>query len=286
VYTQRVLKVTLGFAEGVTITYDERFAIRMTCDKHILSSYNRASIEIMNLNKNRRSEMLTEFNQFLERKLKTPFVSVLVQMGRRGDNQLKQVYKGFILNCTMSTSPDILLSLQCGTDLVDRATFPTGMPPMPIRYKALCEWCAGKMGKVLDINDLSIDSVITNFYPQSSVAALPVMLQRLYPDKVAAFIDDDFLIVKDIYAVAASPPPIEVNRDTGLIGTPTWNPFGITGTVLADLPIRLGKGVSVTSTVNTTINGAPMVVTKISYELTSRDNPWYLHFSASPAATK
>lgn len=288
-YKKRLLRVTFTF-DNDFVTYDESFTIRVTTDKHILSTYNRATVEITNMSKDKRSALMTDFNQFKERKQQTPFVGVKIEIGREGQNQLQQVYKGYVLSCEMSSPPDIVMRIQCGTDLVDKTNWLQSVPPSPIKYKALCQWCADSMGKTLDIDGLSIDSNVNNFYPQATVAALPVLLQQLFPDKVAAFVDDDILVVKDIYSIASTPAPIELDRTNGLIGTPAWNQFGITGKALADVPLRLGKGVAVKSTVNPTISGSPMVITKLSYELVSRDNsgganPWYVNFTASPAAS-
>ena len=118
-----------------------------------------------------------------------------------------------------------------------------------------------------------------------TLEAIPIYIQRYYPDQIVAFIDDSALVVMTIGAVVASRGTVQIGygSENPFIGIPEWTEFGIAGKVLFTPELKLGCAVNAVSVMNPSINGS-YVVGKIDYELTCRDTPFYASFTAYPKA--
>ena len=130
------------------------------------------------------------------------------------------------------------------------------------------------------ICDTSYNSVIINNPARSilSIASLLIDIQDMYKPDVAAFVDDDLLIVKDRNKIMN---PAQTAVLSEFIGIPGWTEWGIGFQTLFDPTIKLAQGVSITSSMNPSLNGT-YVVLELEYDLSSRDGPFYVKPGASP----
>lgn len=282
----RSMRVVFHFPRG-DVVYNQDMNIRVKCNKTVLSAYNLCTIDIMNMDPAARSAMLSSFNLFWQQRQRTPMVPVSVYIGRLGaDDRL--IYKGYVITCEISMPPDINMTITCGTAVTDRTKY---VDKAVLRGAGTFESLCQKVAKILD---LDFDSrglspkyakmPIRNFNTSSTYEALIVHLSTMYQPYVAVYVDDNRLVAQDVANIVDPNRIIEVNVSSGMIGIPSWTQWGVQATVMADLPIILGNGVVYRSIINPTIPDAPMVVNKIEYELTSRDNAWYSKIHASPAA--
>lgn len=285
----RLLRARFYFDEGNdTVEYGEDYEISFSCSKNVFSYQNMGRIEIRNVRASVRSELLSQFNQFTQRTMKTPFLPVDVMAGRRSYGP-SLVYAGNVIKCSLLPPPDIGLVIEVATNQLDKTKWVTYWPQRPISYGNLCKWAATTLGLTpeIHITDAIFNAPVQNFLGgnQCVLEAIPVYIQRYYPDQVVAFVDSGSLVVKMINEVVPSLGTVELGYGTPLpfIGIPEWTEFGVKGKVLFTPNLRLGCAVKANSIMNPTING-DYVVGKIDYELTSRQTPFYSSFTAYPTA--
>lgn len=285
----RILRARFYFDEGRDIIeYGEDYDISFSASKNVFSYQNFGKIEIKNVRSNVRSEMMSQFNQFKQRTLQTPFLPVDIMVGRESYGP-SLAYVGNVIKCSLTPPPDIGLVIELATGQIDKTKWVTRWPAQGVNYKELCLWAAREMGLTAEIHisDAIANSVVKNFLGgnQAVLEALPMYIQRYYPDQVVAFVDNGSLVVKMIEAVVPAFGTTEIGYGTNLpfIGIPEWTEFGIRGKILYTPSVRLGSAVKANSIMNPTINGE-YVVGKLDQELTSRQTPFYLTLTAYPAA--
>lgn len=285
----RILRARFYFDEGKdVIEYGEGFEVSFSASKNVFSYQNYGRVEIRNIKASVRAEMLSQFNQFRQRTLRTPFLPVDILAGRESYGG-SACYMGNVIKCSLLPPPDIGVVIEVATNQIDKTKWVTYWPKAPVTYGSLCRWAADQLDLVPEIHlPTELDNApVRNFLGgnQGVLEALPVYIQRYYPDQVVAFIDDKSLVVKPIEEVVPSLGVVELGYGTQLpfIGIPEWTEFGIKGKVLFTPSIRLGCGVKARSIMNPTIDG-DYVVGKLDYELTSRQTPFYVGFTAYPAA--
>jgi hypothetical protein len=101
---------------------------------------------------------------------------------------------------------------------------------------------------------------------------------------VDAYIDDDKLIVKDRNKPLIGKTKI-INLDTGMIGIPQIDEFGIHVKYLFDNDSVVGGAIQVTSEIYKAATGSYNIF-KLDFELSNRDTPFYYVASCQrPAPT-
>lgn len=286
----RLVRARFLFEEGNSITeYAEDFEITFTGSKNVFSTQNYARLEIKNVRREMRSSMMSQFNQFTQRTKQTPFLPVDIMAGRVSYGP-SLVYSGNVIKCSMSTPPDIGLIMELATNQIDKTRWVQYWPKLPISMKELCEWAAQVLGLTPEINlppDIA-SAPIPNFLGGQMITleALPIYIQRYYPDRMVVFIDDDALVASGIGDVVQSRGTIQVGYNSGSpwIGIPEWTEFGIKGKILYTPSLKLGCAIQAKSVMNPSIDG-DYVVGKIEYEITSRDTPFYATITAYPRSS-
>lgn len=293
----RVLTVILSLPDR-TVTLEQDLNLKIKINKAALAIQNRATIDIIGLTGSLREQLLSQFTAWNQRQVESgqaeqKWVGVEVKAGWStpskhdvGSNveQPSTVFKGQVVICELtSTPPNIGVRLTCFTRQIDRTKFVTAPAPDGTTFKAYVTWAAEQMGFGTNfICDTSNnEAIISN--PARSIfvaSALLIDIQNMYRPDVAAFVDDDLLIVKDRNKILNPSESVQLDE---FIGVPTWTEWGVTFTVLFNQGIRLAQGATLTSLMNPSLNGT-YVVMEIEYDLTSRDGPFYVKASASPPA--
>ncbi len=289
----RVLKVTISLPGGDVILNQE-INLKIRIKKASLALQNKATIDAIGLSQTLRAQLLSQFTAWQRRQTESgnpstqnmQWVSVVIEAGyAQGANlQTSVVYKGQVVQVDpIAGPPGIGVRISCFTRQVDKTTFISTSAPAQSTFKAFVQWAAGEMGFGNNFScDTSYDNVIvTN--PARSIhthAALLIKMQDIYMPDVAAFVDDDFLYVKDRNKVVNTS---NIANITTFIGAPAWTEWGVQFTTLFDQSIRLAQASSLTSLMNPSLNGT-YIVMDIEYDLCSRDTPFYVTASANPPA--
>ncbi len=288
--TNRRLKVTFDFQhENDIVVLEENLNLKVKIEKNVLAMQNRADIEVINLGADLRARLLSNFTAWDKRlndKGVKPlrWVGVKIEAGYGKETNL--IYVGEVVVCELTASPpNTTIRFSCFTKQSDKTKDLTGRSPSNVTFKEYVLWAANQMG--LNPGDVNFESSyesrrISN--PARSiytVAGLIWDIQDQYKPDVAAWIDDNILVVRDKNKVIN---PSEIVSLSEFVGIPTWNEWGASFKVLMNPAIKLAKGVTINSELNKSLNGT-YVITKVSYELTSRDTNFYVSAQCSPAAS-
>ena len=296
--TKRVLRVTISLPDG-DVVLDEQLALRVSIQKAALAIQNRATVEVLGMTTSLRLKLLSQFTAWHKRQVSTgqvpqDWIPVKIEAGYEdaqtskagtpGSTRTATVFVGHVTNVdSTSAPPNIGVRINCFTRQVDKTAFLTQAAPTNTTYYNLVKFAAQQMGFgdnftcKTSFNDKIVTNAFRTIYTQG---ALLLGIQDLYRPNVAAFIDDDQLIVKDRNAII---DPASITQVTEFIGTPLWNEWGVDWQTMMDPTIKLAGAASLTSLMNPGVNGM-YVVTELQYSLSSREGPFYLKAMGSPPA--
>jgi len=267
----RLIKVTIDLDGDVT-TY-ETLAIGAVGTKHASAIQNVAEIRIANIDKETRDRLLTEGSPFNQ--LSLPNNTILVEAGRVSSG-LSQIYFGNITVVNVSQLPDIWLTMKALTKQVSKGDIITISQGESAKFSTIASQAAGLLDLSLEFD--GGDKNIANFNFSGAATKLIGALNEI-SSGVSAYIDDDKLVVRsrDSENVAQI---VDVNLDTGLIGLPEFNDFGVRVTILMNPAIRLGDDINLVSRNYPATTGLYNVY-KLNFNLANRDQPFYYVLEAS-----
>ncbi|RQS98660.1 hypothetical protein DF048_05750 [Burkholderia seminalis] len=264
--------------------------MRVRVRKTALAIQNKCSIEVSNLSGTLRETLLSQFTQWRYRSvvagLADPnYVNVKVEAGYRSSSSdvTTTIFEGQVVTATpVSAPPTIGIRLDCFSRQIDKTAFVTEPAPASGTFKSYVEWAGKQMGVAQTICDTSYDNtVLTNqFATANRVSSLIIQIQDVFKPAVAAFVDNNTLIVRDLNKVIGASQMVSINE---FIGTPMWNEWGVEFECLMNPAISLVNAVTIASKMNPSLNGT-YVVPDISYDLTSRDTPFYMKVGGMPPA--
>lgn len=285
----RTLKVTFSLQNGDVIL-DETIEMRVRVRKMVLSIQNKCSIEVSNLSRTLRETLLSQFTQWRYRNvvagLADPnYVNVKVEAGYQSSSgdATTTIFEGQVVTATpVSAPPTIGIRLDCFSRQIDKTAFVTEPAPTSGTFKSYVEWAGKQMGVAQTICDTSYDdTVLTNqFATANRVSSLIIQIQDVFKPAVAAFVDNNTLIVRDLNKMISAAQIIPVSE---FIGTPMWTDWGVEFECLMNPAISLVNAASITSKMNPSLNGT-YVVYDVTYDLTSRDTPFYMKVGGMPPA--
>ncbi|MBC8640174.1 hypothetical protein IAG25_25415 [Caballeronia sp. EK] len=285
-------------ASGTNVILNETFDLRVRVTKACLALQSQAIIEVTNLPAAFRQQLMSQFsawnqNQRLVNGVQQPYIDVYIAAGYewvddngQTQNNLGQIFHGQVAMCDqVGVPPNLAVRIVCYTKQVNKTRFVVTDPPYQQSFRQFVLWAGNEMGFDNEhiICDTSQDNqIITNmFRSRSSVASLLPRIQDQYNPNVAAFIDDDFLYVKDLTKIINKDDVITLNE---FIGPPNWTEWGVEGTVFVDPAIRLAVAAKFESILNPSMNGV-FIVLQLQYWLASRRGPFYVTVNGSPPAT-
>lgn len=288
---KRILRVRLQMPNGEKIIDQELF-LRIQIQKAALALQNRCVIDIGGLSSVLREELLSQFTAWKRRKvvageLDPDYLNVSIEAGyeENGVDNSTLVFRGQVVQCDLvSVPPDIVVRLECSTQQIDKRPFASDRAPAQTTFANYVKWAAQQMGFGDDNYrcETSFNERIINNPGRSisTVGALLIDIQSYDTPNVVAFVDDDVLIVKDRTKVIN---PSDIAQVTEFIGVPSWQEYGVEFATLFDSNIRLAQAVELHSKMNTSVNGQ-YVLTTLTYDLASRDTPFYVKAYGSPPA--
>ena len=293
--SKRILNITISLPGGDVVLGSD-IDVKVKVYKAALAIQSRASIEITGMTTSLRQQLLSQFTAWHKRQVESgqaaaDWINVKIEAGYEGASSVDStasntavVFLGQIaLVDYVAGPPDITVRITCYSRQIDKTSFVTSPAPSTTTYLNYVKWAAEQMGMGENfICDTSFnDVIVTN--PAATVftrAALLVDIQNLFRPDVAAFIDNDQLIVKDRNKVINVGAIAELKE---FIGTPMWTEWGATFVTLMNPSIKLAQAATITSMMNPGVNNT-YVITEIEYDLTTRDNAFYIKASGSPPA--
>ncbi len=285
----RLLRVTLNI-NGEDVILDEKLMLSIRIKKAALALRNKATINVGGLTQQRREQLLSNFTAFNQRlrargQLADNYINVKIEAGYSvgGVSTLTQVYKGQVVSCSLiAEPPNVIVQITCYTQQQDTTNFITEPAPSGVTYGEYAAWAAKQMGLSLYIDTPFASTIVDN--PGRTcfhVAALLLDLQRYDRMNIAAYIDDDRLIVKDKSRII---DPSNIFNVSEFLGMPTWTEWGVDFTILFNDAIKLAGGISLKSILNPSINETIFVIVELSYSLESRDKQFQINVNVMPSA--
>lgn len=292
---ERVLSAVITLPNGQIVNLDQDLKLRVRIKKAALALQNKATIEVTNLTTSLREQLLSQFTAWQRRQNEQgtntgswQWVNVEVIAGytQNGVTRSATVFKGQIVQVDpVAGPPNVTVRITAYTRQVDKTNFITvnKSPPAEAKFKDYVKWAAEEMGYGNQyLCQTSYDEVVVKNPARSLLthSALLIDIQDMYKPDVAAFVDDDFLYVKDRNKIVNTDAITQV---TDFIGIPQWTEWGVQFTTLFDQSIRLAQASSLNSLLNPFVNGT-YVIMELQYELSSREGPFYVTANGSPPA--
>lgn len=288
---KRLLRVAIEI-EGQKFILNEELSLRIKINKAALSIQNRATVEVTGLTTEMREGLLSQFTAWNKRlvdsaQIEGKYAKITIEAGQaqNGKEDLSIVFVGDVVLVDPVTSPpDIGVRITAFSRQIDKTRWISNVAPAKMTFYNLVAWAADQMGFGTNFvcetsyNDKEIENPARSMHVISS---LVIYIQDLYKPDVAAFVDDNVLIVKDRNKIVSRASLVPVNKFVG--GPPSWTEWGVDFVTFFDPAIRLAGGVTITSKMNPGVNG-DYVLTSLEYDLTSRERAFYVKGSGSPPA--
>lgn len=263
----RLLRVTISLEAPFRQLVFERLAISAKGTKFTSDVSNVCEIRIANIEKDIRDKLLSEGTPYSQ--LAPPKNTILIEAGRESTG-FHQVYTGDITTVGVTQPPDIWLVMRSitGSQLKKQTTSlsQSGVA----KFSLIAKQVADEMGVALDFT--APDKDVSNFSFSGSLEKLTNTLGTI-SNGVDAYLDDDRLVVKPRFD-AISDEILQINIDTGLVGTPEFVDLGVRCNVLLSSEIKLGQRIQLTSANYPATNGQ-YVIYKLGFDLATRDSPFF-----------
>lgn len=258
--------VSVGIQVGDTLRTYTGLAIKTTGTKYANPTQNECEVTITNLSKTVRDQILTEASPFVRTTIRK---RLIVDAGRVSYGT-SRLFLGDIVEVKPTQPPDIGLTLKAKTGNFNKGTMVSRTGGKSSSLKTLASQVAASNGLTLDFQ--ATDKQIANY---SHTGSTDKEVDKLgLSGGVSTYVDDGKLVVADVN-VPLNGSVRYLSKDSGMIGIPEITEYGIKVTMLYDNMTGLGTELDVTSVMYPTCNGK-YVVYKLSWDLATRDTPFYL----------
>jgi hypothetical protein len=293
---KRKITVTLNFdkAGKNKVVLSEMLNMHVRIEKNVLALQNTATVEVSNIGEDLRVALLSQFTAYQKRQASAgqtalDWIGVVIEAGYYTADgkgaQTAVIYRGEVVQCDLvSPPPTITVRITAYTRQQDKTKFVQDPAPYKTTFSNYIKWAAGQMGlgSSYKLDSVHAGDIVTNpARSRYTASSLVWDIQDYYKPDVAAYIDDDFLYVIDRNKVVN---PKNVTEIDTFIGTPNWTEWGVDFKSMFDLTVKIAGAVKLKSSLNPGLNNN-YVITRLDYELASRDTPFYVRVIGSPPAT-
>ncbi|MGF6722434.1 hypothetical protein P3T43_001781 [Paraburkholderia sp. GAS41] len=306
---QRTLQVKFTMPNGSIVTLDDTLDLHVHIKRNAYVTQTVADITVTNLSQTLRQTLLSRINAYTNNR---------VQIGTANGAQIEsawipvEIVAGYAQpsNTTVGASyqtatnaapiftgqaflsrpigdfPNMGVNILAATNQVDKTRVPTAWPGGQQTFAYMVQWVASQIGCNYICNTSVNDVLVTNpfsgaIYVGQLVKELAALVPAIGP-RVEVFIDmDGTLVARDLGATIANQAAITVDEFIGQVGATEQ---GIRFKTLLDPRIRLISNVQVQSTQSPWFNSIGWVPFSLEYDLTSRDEAFYLTVDAVPPA--
>lgn len=283
---KRILKVTFDMPGGLLVL-DESLEMSIIVRKECLRAQTVCEINVVNLTTTMRAK-LTEFTAWNKRLAQTgsehlAYINVKVEAGYNEGGTIT-VFTGQVVAARLTSPPPSLgVSIQCASRQIDKLK-DTPYPPPTDTFKQYVIWAAKEMGVAWDCQTSYDDAVTPGLFATAyTVDALLWALQSAFRPFVVAYVDNDRLVVRDLNKALDSERIVYLEE---FIGAPLWTDYGATFRAMFDHRVHLGGLVNIASKLTPGLaNAEAWLVYSIDYELTTREQPFYISCAVYPPAS-
>lgn len=262
--------VRVGIEVDGRLRVYEGLSIVISGTKFANANQDEATIKICGLEKSVRDYLVTQTSPFV--KTRTP-KEVIVWAGRASYG-VTQIYRGSIVSASVSQPPDIWTELKAQTGAAAALKIIVQSQPENTKLSQI----ARQIAKDLDAN-LSFEAVDKFVKNYMHSGAATKQIDRLEDcGDVNVYLDGNNLVVKDKNVPLSGKVRI-LNIDTGMIGVPQFNEWGVKVSMLLDNQTVIGGALDIRSKLYPAANGK-YAIYKLGFEIASRDTPFYYHAEA------
>lgn len=241
---------------------------------------NSATISITNIRKDVRDQLTTKYRpvENLMRGINDRRGWIYVDIGRVGTDdgsggaELFRLIEGGVISITQSAPPDITLTFNIVANFRQKSQIDSYQFGNNIKLSRLTQ----EVAKILNLSANYIgdnDPLLPTMNYSGTSWGLIEMIDNIVGYNATE--DNGQLTVYPINGVGdVKIAPVKINKDTGMVGSPTATDSGISFVMLASGSVSVGTRVETSSQISPATNGIWRVVA-INFEITNRDNPFY-----------
>lgn len=262
-YDPRLLRV--GVQVGDLINWYQDLMITASGSKSSNDNQGECTVKLTNLSKEVRDYLLKETSPFNKNVTKK---RIVVQAGRQSTGVAK-VFEGDITKSSISQPPDIELTLTAKANNAQKGKMVSHAFAEQAKLSEIAK-------KVADDLELSLDFQATDKNIRSYSYTGPVLkqVQKLGEmGNVNAYVDDDFLIIKDSDKALMGKRKI-LNVESGMVGIPELTEKGVKVKFLFDPDTTLGAELKIESELNPAVAG-DYIIYKLDFSLSNHSTDFY-----------
>lgn len=262
-YDPRVLRV--GVQVGDLVNWYQDLSLSVSGSKTSNDNQADCTVKLTNLSKEVRDYLLKETSPFNKNAIKK---RIVVQAGRKSTGVVR-VFEGDITKSSISQPPDIELTLTAKANNAMKAKMVT----QTFAEQAKLLEIAKKVAKDLELS-LNFQAKDKNIRSYSYTGpALKQVTKLAEMGNVNAYIDDEFLIVKDSDKPLMGKRKI-LNVESGMVGIPELTEKGIKVKFLFDPDTTLGAELKIESNLNPAAVG-DYIIYKLDFSLSNHSTDFY-----------
>ncbi|EHE2701349.1 hypothetical protein JND97_000798 [Escherichia coli] len=200
---------------------------------------------------------------------------LITVMAGRQSTGVENIYTGDVVLAEPSMPPDRRLTMKALTQNGAKYKWMSRSSPKTTQLSELCKGVAKDYDLTLRFE--AKDKTVANYVYNGPVGKQIQKLEQV--GDVDCFIDDDFLVVKDLGKGMKGEVRV-ISSATGMIGNPVLDDKGVKVRMLFDPSIKLGQQIEIQSSVNKAANGQ-YVIYNWAASLATHENDWYLDLSCN-----
>lgn len=261
-FDPRIFKIVFKYG-STELSFDGDLDIKATGMKYANALQNECSLEISNLKRDTREQLLTQltpYNYDQERK------SVEVYAGRESTG-LFLLYKGDIVNCYPSQPPDIVLNIRSMALQWYKYNYIAQSYNISTPLSEIADGIGQSLGLPVDFR--ATDKNIANYAYSGSKTGEIAHFNSL---GVQMYEDNGNLIVKN--KGDSLPVSHIINQESGMIGAPELTEYGVKVKMLLSPSVVLGGKINLESKLFPLANGE-LTIYQLGFDIASRDTNFY-----------
>lgn len=258
-------RIRVGIEINGRLQVYEGMSIQASGTKYANPLQNECTVIIGGLSPDTRNYILTQAGPFEQ---KTTVSRLTVEVGREGGNMFL-LYSGDIIEVEIGLPPDLELTIKAKTNNGNQARVVISQGRERASLSSIAREVAKNNG--IDLDFQAQDKQIGNYMYSGSPAKQVQDLQRA--GQVAAFVDDNKLIVKDRDKALRGRRRI-LNENSGMVGLPRAKDQGVEVTYLVDGESLLGGQLTIESRFNPALSG-DYVIDQLKFDVRTHSDEFF-----------
>jgi hypothetical protein len=224
---------------------------------------------IFNMTRDQRNYLLEKASFIRKANYVPKQIKMTLSVGRESYGTFL-MFEGFVYAGLATQPPDIGITLTSYSNSAMSGLVMGLNQSGTVPLKKICEQVAAANQVTLDFQ--ATDKNIDNFTFSGSPSKLIAKIEQC--GQYEAFIDRSSLIVKDVGIPLSGQQIRLVNAQTGMVGIPEVNEWGVRVKMMIDNTVSIGSPVRIESEFNPGANG-DYYIYKLDFHVANRENPFY-----------